>query len=105
MGASLTAPGSMRMDSRHFLALLPECRSKRVKEKSGRPWPPATRCSQLGLRVEGRGRGRVVCGWLCGCVGELAWPTQPGGLGAWTVNKTPARKATGRSGVYRVRGR
>ena len=45
-GASLTAPGSIRMLSLHFLALLPEWRSKRVKEKRGRPWPPATRASQ-----------------------------------------------------------
>jgi hypothetical protein len=44
-GASLTAPGSMRIECRHFLALLPECRSKRVKEKSGRPWPAPTRSS------------------------------------------------------------
>lgn len=48
MGASLTAPGSMRMDRRHFLALEPLCRSKRVKEKSGRPCPAATRCSHCG---------------------------------------------------------
>ena len=45
-GASATAPGSMRMLRRHFLALLPQWRSKRVKEKSGRPWPVATRQSQ-----------------------------------------------------------
>jgi hypothetical protein len=47
-GHSLTVPGSMRRLSRHFLALEPQCRSKRVKLNSGRSCPAATRASQAG---------------------------------------------------------
>ncbi len=96
MGASLTAPGSMRMDSRHFLALLPECRSKRVKEKSGRPWPPATRCSQEGLQGRGGGGGKVAR--------ELARPAQEGNPGCMCLPSRGHWKARERGFAAPKRG-